>query len=137
MPGRNFSRQFKLECVRQVATGQKRPAQICREHGLAQNVLLRWRKEYEARGEAAFTEKQPSSREEALEAAEKPSWGVSAASSLWRTRSPVTVWVGLCRAGSTHALRFRHWRRRSAHACRSRGSYIIRTRACSTQAASM
>ena len=87
MPGRNFSRQFKLECVRQVATGQKRPAQICREHGLAQSVLLRWRKEYEARGEAAFTEKQPSSREEALEAAEKPSWSVSAASSLWRTRS--------------------------------------------------
>ena len=32
-------------------------------------MLLRWRKEYEARGEAAFTEKQPSSsREEALEA---------------------------------------------------------------------
>ncbi len=23
MPGRNHSRQFKLECVRQVATGQK------------------------------------------------------------------------------------------------------------------
>jgi transposase InsO family protein len=47
------------------------------------------------------------------------------------------VWVGLCRAGSTHALRFRHWRLRSGHACRSRGSYIIRTRASSTQAASM
>jgi transposase-like protein len=30
-------------------------------------VLLRWRKEYEARGEAAFTEKQPSANE-ALEA---------------------------------------------------------------------
>jgi len=30
-------------------------------------VLLRWRKEYEARGEAAFTEKQPSG-DEALEA---------------------------------------------------------------------
>jgi transposase-like protein len=68
MPGRNYSRQFKLDCVRQVATGQKRPAQLCREHGLAQSVLLHWRKEYEARGEAAFTEKQPSSREEALEA---------------------------------------------------------------------
>jgi transposase len=69
MPGRNYSRQFKLDCVRQVATGQKRPAQLCREHGLAESVLLRWRKEYDARGEAAFTEKkQPSSREEALEA---------------------------------------------------------------------
>jgi len=68
MPGRNHSRQFKLECCRQVATGQKRPAQLCREHDLAESVLLRWRKEYEARGEEAFTEKRASSREEALEA---------------------------------------------------------------------
>ena len=68
MPRRNHSRQFKLECVRQVATGQKRPAQLCREHNLAESVLLRWRKEYEARGEEAFTEKRASSREEALEA---------------------------------------------------------------------
>jgi transposase len=55
---RNHTREFKLECCRQVATGQKRPAQVCREHNLAQSVLLRWRKEYEARGEAALTEKQ-------------------------------------------------------------------------------
>lgn len=68
MPGRNHSRQFKLERVRQVATGQKRPAQLCREHNLAESVLLRWRKEYEARGEEAFTGKLASSREEALEA---------------------------------------------------------------------
>ncbi len=57
MPGRSHSRQFKLECVRQVATGQKRPVQLCRELNLAESVLLRWRKEYEARGEEAFTEK--------------------------------------------------------------------------------
>lgn len=62
------SRQFKLECCRAVATGQKRPAQLCREHNLAQSVLLRWRKEYEARGEEAFTESQASSREEVLKA---------------------------------------------------------------------
>jgi transposase len=65
---RNYTREFKLECCRQVATAHKRPAQLCREHNLAQSVLLRWRKEYEARGEEAFTEKQPSSREETLEA---------------------------------------------------------------------
>ncbi len=39
----------------QVASGEKRPAQLCREHNLDERVLLRWRKEYEARGEAAFT----------------------------------------------------------------------------------
>jgi transposase-like protein len=54
MPGRIHSREFKLSVVRQVATGEKRPAQVCREHQLAESLLLRWRKEYEVRGEAAF-----------------------------------------------------------------------------------
>ncbi len=53
--GRTFSREFKLTVVRQVTSGEKRPAQLCREHGLDESVLLRWRHEYEARGEAAFT----------------------------------------------------------------------------------
>lgn len=65
---RKYTKEFKLQCCRQVATGHKRPAQICREHNLAESVLLRWRKDYEARGEAAFAERQPSSREESLEA---------------------------------------------------------------------
>jgi putative transposase len=46
-----------LEIVRQLATGEKRPAQICREYGLAESVLARWRKEYAERGEAAFASK--------------------------------------------------------------------------------
>src|SRR5436309_15224077 len=54
MQKRSHSREFKLDIVRQVATGQKRPAQICREYGLAESVLSRWRKEYQERGEAAF-----------------------------------------------------------------------------------
>jgi transposase len=58
MPGRTFSRDFKLEVVRQVAEGHKRPAQVCREYQLADSVLARWRKEYEERGEAAFTPKE-------------------------------------------------------------------------------
>jgi transposase len=49
------SREFKLDVVRQIATGQKRPAQVCREYGLADSVLSRWRKEYQERGEAAFS----------------------------------------------------------------------------------
>ena len=64
--GRTYTREFKLDLVRQVTTGDRRPAQVCREHNLAESVLLRWRKEYEARGEAAFTEKQLS-KDEALE----------------------------------------------------------------------
>lgn len=57
--GRVHSREFKLTVVRQVASGEQRPAQICREHRLNENVLLRWRHEYEVRGEAAFTPRQP------------------------------------------------------------------------------
>jgi len=65
--GRTYTREFKLQLCRQAATGEKRPAQLCREHNLAESVLLRWRKEYDAHGEAAFTERQPSSDGEALE----------------------------------------------------------------------
>ncbi len=61
--GRVFSRECKLAAVRQVASGAKRPAQICREHGIAASVLLRWRQEYEARGDDAFTPRQPTAAE--------------------------------------------------------------------------
>lgn len=61
MPGRIHSREFKLAVCQQVISGQKRPSQICREHGLAESVLIRWRKEIQDRGEAAFTIKQETS----------------------------------------------------------------------------
>ncbi len=60
--GRTFSREFKLAVVRQVESGT-RPAQVCREHGIGEGLLLRWRREYEARGEAAFAPQQPSATE--------------------------------------------------------------------------
>ena len=52
--GRTFSREFKLAVVRQVAVEGQRPAQVCREHAIAEGLLLRWRREYAERGEAAF-----------------------------------------------------------------------------------
>ncbi len=61
--GRVHSRDFKLMIVRQIASGERRPAQVCREHGLAESLLLRWRREYEARGEAAFTPKEATGTE--------------------------------------------------------------------------
>ena len=54
---RSFAREFKLDLCRQLQSGQKRPAQICREHHLREGVLLRWRREFEQRGEAAFSAK--------------------------------------------------------------------------------
>ncbi len=61
--GRTFSREFKLELMHQVASGARRPAQVCREHGLADSVLARWRQEYAERGEAAFAPREPDDEE--------------------------------------------------------------------------
>lgn len=52
--GRVFSREFKLAAVQEVVSGTKRPAQVCREQGLAEGLLLRWRREVAERGDAAF-----------------------------------------------------------------------------------
>jgi len=52
--GRTFSREFKLAAVQKVVSGEQRPAQVCREHGLAEGLLLRWRREVAERGDAAF-----------------------------------------------------------------------------------
>lgn len=52
--GRTFSREFKLAAVQQVISGGQRPAQVCREHALAEGLLLRWRREVAERGDAAF-----------------------------------------------------------------------------------
>jgi len=54
MGGRVHSREFKLTVVRQLANGEKRPAQICREHNLAPRVVSRWRNEYDQHGEKGF-----------------------------------------------------------------------------------
>ncbi len=52
--GRPCSRAFKLAAVQEVVSGAKRPAQVCREHSLAEGLLLRWRREVAERGDAAF-----------------------------------------------------------------------------------
>jgi transposase len=57
--------------VRAIANGEQRPAQVCREQQLAETVLLRWRREYreyEERGEAAFTPKEAASSQPSAEA---------------------------------------------------------------------
>jgi len=59
MRGRTHSRELKLTIVRQLASGEKRPAQVCREHNLAPSLVARWRQEYEIRGEAAFAPVEP------------------------------------------------------------------------------
>ncbi len=66
MERRRFTREFKLDVVRQITSGEKRPSQVCREYQLSESVLGRWRQDVEAYGEAAFTPG-PKSEVEALE----------------------------------------------------------------------
>jgi len=66
MERRTFTREFKLDVVRQITSGEKRPSQLCREHQLAESLLARWRHEVETYGELAFTPG-PKSEIEALE----------------------------------------------------------------------
>ncbi|SMB82697.1 transposase [Deinococcus hopiensis] len=56
MPGRTYTREFKLDIVNQINGAHKTTAQLCREHALSPSLIHRWRKEVEARGEAAFTD---------------------------------------------------------------------------------
>ncbi len=59
MGKRVFSREFKLQVVRQLVSGEKRFAQLCREHGHCQTLLRRWREQYEQRGENAWLDPDP------------------------------------------------------------------------------
>lgn len=70
MPGRNHTRDFKLEVVSQINAGLQTTAQLCREHSLAPSLIYRWRKEVEARGESAFTDPAATDRSAELRIAE-------------------------------------------------------------------
>ena len=64
VPKRTFEREFKLQVVRQLQSGEKRLAQICREYNLCQTLVRRlcqtlgrrWREQYEQKGENAWLE---------------------------------------------------------------------------------
>ena len=53
-PRRSFSREFKLQLMRQLVAGEKRLAQVCREHDLCETLVRRWREQYEKDGENAW-----------------------------------------------------------------------------------
>ena len=46
MKRRRFSSDFKLQCVLDIVSGRKSPAQICREHNISESSLSRWRQQF-------------------------------------------------------------------------------------------
>lgn len=51
---RTFSGRFKAQVVLEVLTGVKSAAQVCREHGIKETVLSRWKQEFIARSPQLF-----------------------------------------------------------------------------------
>jgi len=43
---RNFTPEFKARVVLSILTGEKTPAEVCREHTLHSNVVTRWKYEF-------------------------------------------------------------------------------------------
>ena len=57
MPGRVFTPEFKFGVVKAILSGEKTNTQVCREHQIAESVVVRWKREYAQKGEAAFSAK--------------------------------------------------------------------------------
>jgi len=51
---RKFTPAFKAQVVLEVLTGAKRPAQVCKEYGLKDSVLARWRQQFLERAPSLF-----------------------------------------------------------------------------------
>ena len=54
MKRRRFTPEFKLQCVLDMLSGRKNPAQICREHNLSESSLSRWRNQFVERAPKIF-----------------------------------------------------------------------------------
>jgi transposase len=61
---RTFTPEFKAQVVLEVLSGAKSAAQACREHGLKDQVLARWKREFVERAPQVFERGQVRSQEE-------------------------------------------------------------------------
>ncbi len=67
---REYDPKFKLECVLELLKGEKTQAQICRERGISDDLLSRWKDVFEARAASVFTDPKLGISEEAKRIAE-------------------------------------------------------------------
>lgn len=49
-----YPREFKVEAVKLLNEGRKRPAEIAMELGIKRTLLYRWKDQFENKGEKAF-----------------------------------------------------------------------------------
>ncbi len=67
---RSFSPEFKLQCVLDLISGSKRPAQVCREHNMSDSLLTRWRRQFAEEAPKIFARKSDGVSAEAQRIAE-------------------------------------------------------------------
>ncbi len=51
---RRYPREFKIEVVRRLESGEKSLSELCRELGLSQQYVSNWKREFSKKGDAAF-----------------------------------------------------------------------------------
>lgn len=49
-----YPREFKIEVVRRLESGEKSLSELCRELGLSQQYVCRWRQQLSKKGDTAF-----------------------------------------------------------------------------------
>ena len=54
---RKFTPQFKAKVVLELLSGAKSPAQACREYGLRDSLIYKWRREFLERAYTVFVDK--------------------------------------------------------------------------------
>jgi len=61
---RTFTPDFKFQVVLELLSGEKRAAQLCREHQVSETSLSRWRQEFLEHGARAFDRNNKDSAEQ-------------------------------------------------------------------------
>lgn len=49
-----YPREFKLEVIKRLESGEKTLSELCRELGLSQQYVCRWRQDLAKKGDVAF-----------------------------------------------------------------------------------
>lgn len=52
-----YPKEFKMEAIRLLQAGDKKPAEIAMELGIKRTLLYRWKDQLEEKGESAFSGK--------------------------------------------------------------------------------
>ena len=67
---RDFTPEFKLQCVLDLVSGRKRPVEICREHRISDSLLGRWKQQFTDEAPKIFESKHQANSASAQEIAE-------------------------------------------------------------------